>query len=277
MLLIACLHWGQVYSSYQPDLRKEVRTKARYFACTNCDGRAEPKYSHIAAKPDWLQPRYWSAKHSWQVVIWAIECSWADMLQLRWWTWKLTSDIWTDKCTWAIIWQLSWHITSKLADCSQTDTSQVRWLSKVYQLNLSFTLSSDCSNPMCCCIHCALEANTPNTRTSYQFRYLCWLVYPTCNCIVRAEHNKHRHNWTWVSQLIFPFSKVLSSNSARYISKLMSVNGAYCASEANFVSCTGWRSEWLAVNSQICWYDEEHPDEQCSRNSSNHRVSSNSK
>lgn len=30
--------WGQVYSSYQPDLWKEVCTKARYSACTNCDG-----------------------------------------------------------------------------------------------------------------------------------------------------------------------------------------------------------------------------------------------
>lgn len=124
--------------------------------------------------------------------------------------------------SWADISHPSWHITSKLADCSQTDTSQVRWLSKVYQMNLLFTLSSDCSNPMCCCVHCALEANTPNTRTSHQFRYL---VYPTCNCIVKAEHDKHRQNWTWVSQIVFPFSKFLSSNSARNISKLMSVTG----------------------------------------------------
>ena len=240
--------------------------------------RAEPKYSHIAARPDWLQPRYWSAKHSDKLSSELLNA--AEMLQLRWWTWKLTSDVCTDICTWAIIWQLSWHIISKLADCSQTDTSPVRWLSKVYQLNLSFPLSSDCSNSMFCCVHCALEANTPNMRTGHQFRYLCWLVYPKCNCIVRAEHDKHRQNWTWLSQLIFPFSKVLSSNSARSYPNwwvLLALRSTDCASSANFVSCKGWRLEWLAVNSQVCWYDEEHLDEQCSRNSLNHRVSSNSK
>lgn len=68
-----------------------------------------------------------------RVVIWAIECSWGDMLQVRWRTWKLISDIYTDICTWAIIWRLSWHIISKLADCSQAHTSPVRWLSKVVE------------------------------------------------------------------------------------------------------------------------------------------------
>ncbi len=37
LLLIACLQWGQVCSSYQPDLRTKLHTKPGYPGCTNCD------------------------------------------------------------------------------------------------------------------------------------------------------------------------------------------------------------------------------------------------
>lgn len=38
LLLKACLQWGQVYSSCQPDLQTKLHTKPGYPACTTCDG-----------------------------------------------------------------------------------------------------------------------------------------------------------------------------------------------------------------------------------------------
>ena len=128
--------------------------------------------------------------------------------------------------------ELTYHIQAGRLQPSSHFTGEV-----VEQGGWAFTLSSDCSNPMFCCVHCALEAKTPSTRTSHQLQYLCWLVYPTCNCIVRAEHDKDRQNWTWLSQPICLFRKF-------FLQTLL---------------------------------DPIQIDEQCSRNGLHHRVPSNSK